>query len=96
MRPGVEKIKGEVWTFRKEHITEVTSTLDRIEVTNQPGLRNLYDRLVVETFDWTGQPQGSAWVYQYAAEPEWHGFKRIKPDETTGVVYWSAGSNLDR
>ncbi|KAA1259258.1 Gamma-L-glutamyl-butirosin B gamma-glutamyl cyclotransferase [Rubripirellula obstinata] len=50
MRQGDEKVQGEVWTFRDEHVPEVTRVLDGIEGTNQPGVPNLYDRIVIETF----------------------------------------------
>ncbi len=44
---GADRVWGELWSFDAEVIHIVHRTLDRIEVTNQPGIPNLYDRVHV-------------------------------------------------
>lgn len=48
MTRGTAFIAGELWSFTAEQIDEVRECLDRIEVTNQPGIPNEYDRITVE------------------------------------------------
>ena len=48
--------------------------LDQIEVTNQPGIPDLYYRAVVDSFDESGRPLGPAHTYFYASDPVDDGF----------------------
>lgn len=45
LRPGNQRVGGECWFFAKRDADLVTAALDEIEVTNQPGHPNLYDRV---------------------------------------------------
>ncbi len=45
LRPGNQRVGGECWFFAKRDAERVTTVLDEIEVTNQPGHPNLYDRV---------------------------------------------------
>lgn len=42
------RVAGELWSFDASHLALVTQVLDEIEVTNQPGQPNLYDRRLVD------------------------------------------------
>ncbi len=46
--PGNDKVLGEVWQFRDDQANAVLAVLDEIEVTNQPGVANLYDRIICQ------------------------------------------------
>ncbi len=42
---GQDRVLGEVWSFHTAQINKVFDTLDRVEVTNQPGIPNEYNRI---------------------------------------------------
>jgi len=44
---GDDRVRGELWSFAADDMATVVNRLDRIEVTNQPGLVNEYDRVSV-------------------------------------------------
>lgn len=48
MIAGISRIAGQLWTYSESQIDEVRKVLDCIEVTNQPGYPNEYDRVEVE------------------------------------------------
>jgi gamma-glutamylcyclotransferase (GGCT)/AIG2-like uncharacterized protein YtfP len=50
MVPGNFRIAGQLWSYRKQDILAVIKVLDRIEVTNQPGIPNEYDRVRIPVF----------------------------------------------
>lgn len=52
---GQDRIAGQLWSFRSDQIDLVRKALDRIEVTNQPGIPNEYDRIVVQACLLDGQ-----------------------------------------
>lgn len=45
---GDDRVLGEVWTFPIEDLARTFEVLDEIEGTNQPGMANEYDRVLVE------------------------------------------------
>ncbi len=74
MVAGVGKVAGECWQFAAADVAGVLAVLDEIEQTGQPGLPNLYDRVVV------GLPKiGDAYAYHYATDPAADGFVEILP-----------------
>ncbi len=46
--PGPDRVLGELWSFREEDFGRVIHVLDKVEVTNQPGIPNEYDRVLVD------------------------------------------------
>lgn len=44
---GGDRVLGELWSFTREDIAQVFTVLDQVEVTNQPGIPNEYDRVQV-------------------------------------------------
>lgn len=48
MIAGKARIAGQLWTYSESQIDEVRKMLDCIEVTNQPGYPNEYDRVEIE------------------------------------------------
>jgi gamma-glutamylcyclotransferase (GGCT)/AIG2-like uncharacterized protein YtfP len=48
LQKGSDCVLGEVWSFGLSQLPVVHAVLDEIEVTNQPGLDNEYDRVAVE------------------------------------------------
>jgi gamma-glutamylcyclotransferase (GGCT)/AIG2-like uncharacterized protein YtfP len=50
---GNDRIHGELWSFKECDIAWVRQVLDKVEVTNQPGVPNEYDRVpvLVQLFD---------------------------------------------
>jgi gamma-glutamylcyclotransferase (GGCT)/AIG2-like uncharacterized protein YtfP len=45
---GTMAVAGQLWSYDECAIENVRRVLDRIEVTNQPGIPNEYDRVEVE------------------------------------------------
>ena len=90
LRPGGDRIRGEIWTFPAETMPAVIEQLDRIEGTDQRGQPNLYDRVEIEVFEPDQDPPVAATAisYHYATDPELEGFDRLPPDES-GYVEWS-------
>ncbi len=77
LRPGDDLVLGELWSFAAEQLPAVLDVLDAVEQTNQPGLENLYDRVIVDVFAVDGSSLGQAHAYHYAIEPTRDGFKRV-------------------
>lgn len=50
MLPGSSRIAGQLWSFSAKDIATVIKALDQVEVTNQPGIPNEYDRVRVAAF----------------------------------------------
>lgn len=70
MTPGDRRVAGQCWTFPADDEAEVMRVLDQIEGTNQPGHRNLYDRIRVNvTMLGDDGPAITAWTYVYAIDP---------------------------
>ncbi|WDQ16821.1 gamma-glutamylcyclotransferase family protein [Rhodopirellula sp. P2] len=101
LRPGNQRVGGECWFFSKPDAQRVTAVLDEIEVTNQPGHPNLYDRVELQAnlvapshqkpVNQVGLPQ--TWVasaYHYATDPLRDGFDRLTERETEygTLVLW--------
>lgn len=66
MTEGDDRVWGEVWEYPAEQAAEVKKVLDEIEVTNQPGVANLYDRVTC-TVTLDGIPT-DVFTYRYARE----------------------------
>lgn len=87
MTAGSDRVLGELWKFRADDIARVLETLDEIEGASQPGQKDLYARIEVETWDLTDQPLENANVYHYAIDPTSDGFVRLEPGED-GFARW--------
>ena len=94
MRPGNDRVRGECWRFSPEQMSQVREVLDQVEGTDQPGVANLYDRVVVEVYPLasidraqvtTADQLGTAMAYHYATQPEQDGFQRVVPEKSCGV-----------
>lgn len=77
LRPGGDRVSGELWRFAEADMGRVVATLDRIEGTNQAGEVDLYRRESVAVFDASDQPLGHAYAYFYETDPRLDGFVRI-------------------
>jgi gamma-glutamylcyclotransferase (GGCT)/AIG2-like uncharacterized protein YtfP len=64
---GDDRVCGELWSFKACDIAWVRQVLDKVEVTNQPGIPNEYDRVpvLVQLFDGTNL---TAETYRYALQ----------------------------
>lgn len=62
---GHDRVKGELWSFELGDVPHVLAVLDQIEVTNQPGLPNEYDRVPWRVTGWTQGPLVAS-TYRYA------------------------------
>ncbi|MAP08946.1 MAG: hypothetical protein CMM00_09090 [Rhodopirellula sp.] len=93
LRPGNQRVGGECWFFAKRDAERVTEVLDEIEVTNQPGHPNLYDRIELQAnlvstshlqpANVPAFPQTwTASAYHYATDPLLDGFERLTEQET--------------
>jgi gamma-glutamylcyclotransferase (GGCT)/AIG2-like uncharacterized protein YtfP len=103
LRPGNERVGGECWFFNQSDAARVTEVLDEIEVTNQPGHPNLYDRveLQVNLLDSPYQNlpneaapmlSWTAFAYHYATDPLLDGFQRMpeRATEAGKMAVWPA------
>ena len=63
---GDQRVWGEVWSFDQRDLPEVHAALDRVEVTNQPGVPNEYDRVAVTVFLAEGDASLEASTYRFA------------------------------
>ncbi|TWT92585.1 gamma-glutamylcyclotransferase family protein [Neorhodopirellula pilleata] len=94
MRPGTDRVNGECWEFDAAEMPLVIRTLDEIEGTNQPGERNLYDRVVTQVRLLEGsETLIPAFGYHYATDPLADGFHRIVPIGAESGVRWPGHSN---
>ncbi|GAB5405475.1 MAG: hypothetical protein Aurels2KO_37060 [Aureliella sp.] len=62
---GSDQVWGEVWEYRADEAEAVLAVLDEIEVTNQPGTTNLYDRILC-TATVADSTQLAAYTYRFA------------------------------
>ncbi len=76
---GDDKVLGELWFYDAKELAQVLKVLDEVEQTNQPGLDDLYHRVVVDAFTLAGDPLGSVFTYHYAMNLLADGFKKIEP-----------------
>ena len=92
MTSGTDDVVGEKWDFRSDQIQRVLEVLDAIEGANQPGVPDLYHRVLVTTWDLGEQSaanprsdaamSGKCYSYHYASDPEEDGFTRVLPART--------------
>lgn len=60
-------VEGEVWTIAAEDMEATVHRLDQIEVTDQPGCVNEYDRILVRAHETPGSTASVlAYAYQYS------------------------------
>lgn len=88
---GDDRILGEVWSYAAADIIEVLRVLDQIEVTNQPGLDNEYDRLRVPVTLLSGA-ELTAETYRYAHPLQALALGAMTPNRTIegqAYVAWS-------
>jgi gamma-glutamylcyclotransferase (GGCT)/AIG2-like uncharacterized protein YtfP len=98
MTSGTDCVSGERWDFRHPEMQQVLEVLDAIEGANQPGLPDLYRRLVVDTWDLPQEPVGvaqsdattRAYIYHYARDPIGDGFTPMSAGCASRFVCWSA------
>lgn len=91
MISGMDYVLGEKWNFRPEQMQQVLEVLDAIEGANQPGIPDLYRRVIVTTWDLgesvsaahcvDADALGKSYTYHYARDPADDGFTRIMPDQ---------------
>ncbi|QDT12223.1 gamma-glutamylcyclotransferase family protein [Planctomycetes bacterium K23_9] len=89
MKPGHDRVRGELWTFDCDQCEAVTKSLDVLEGTNNNSPGDLYHRSIAEVFDLHGQSLGQANLYHYARDPLDHGFKKLQPQDDN-YVDWPA------
>lgn len=91
MTSGTDEVVGEKWDFFPQQMQRVLEVLDAIEGANQPGIPDLYRRVVVPTWDLcqsvtVGSPSdidtaGKSFTYHYARDPLKDGFIRLLPTQ---------------
>ena len=86
---GEDRVLGEVWMYEADQIARVLQVLDEIEVTNQPGCENEYDREVVNVNLRDGR-QLSAQTYIYAQRWQLSSFRRVLPKSIEGIGPFAA------
>ena len=92
MTSGTDRVAGERWDFRPEQIPRVLDVLDAIEGANQPGLPDLYRRVIVGTWELFQDAEAcpekgrsrAAYTYHYCREPLDDGFTRVVSDQSLG------------
>ena len=91
MKPGTNRVLGEIWRFDDSDIDNVFRSLDILEGTNGSSPDDLYHRAIVSAHDLNGQPLGNANTYLYVRDPNANGFHLIAPQDD-GYVAWPAPS----
>ena len=91
MKAGQSKVFGELWRFERSMIPAVTVKLDELEGTDGNGPEDLYHRLVVDVFDFSGKLIGKASTYYFVGDPHQYGFTPVQPG-SDGYVVWPAAS----
>ncbi len=85
-------IAGELWKFAPGDLEETVARLDQIEETNQPGIENLYDRIVVRAYRQPG-PSASqlAFAYQFSRRSSLLDDNRMQLVPDREAVEWPPG-----
>jgi gamma-glutamylcyclotransferase (GGCT)/AIG2-like uncharacterized protein YtfP len=91
---GQDHILGELWTFAADDMPQVLEVLDEIEGTNQPGMPDLYHRVVLDVQCLDSAFWVRAYSYQYAKDPALDGFVPVMPGPAS-YVSWPVGSDPD-
>lgn len=78
MIPGSSRVAGQVWAYSDADIVKVLKTLDEIEVTNQPGVPNEYDRVHETAYLLDGQ-QVPVQTYHFANQLQLKYAKLVTP-----------------
>ena len=71
---------GELWSFAAEDIALVLAVLDQVEVTNQPGVPNEYDRVQVRVTLGDGNTVIAS-TYRYSRREDALRAKLLQPTE---------------
>jgi gamma-glutamylcyclotransferase (GGCT)/AIG2-like uncharacterized protein YtfP len=90
---GCDRVLGELWLYNANELPQVLRTLDEVEQTNQPGLEDLYRRVVVDVFSTTDESLGKAFTYHYAMDLDADGFSKIEAIGTD-FVQWPGSSAI--
>jgi gamma-glutamylcyclotransferase (GGCT)/AIG2-like uncharacterized protein YtfP len=90
MRPGEDRVLGEIWSFDAVEMAVVLNKLDQIEGTNQANEADLYHRVIFDVFDMTDRLIGDAFGYRYAIDPIIDGFALMRPAADERYVVWPA------
>jgi gamma-glutamylcyclotransferase (GGCT)/AIG2-like uncharacterized protein YtfP len=91
MKPGGDRVLGELWSFDASQCDLVTRSLDALEGTNSNSPDDLYHRFVTEAFDRQGARLGDANVYHFVRDPLQNGFVQMSP-RSDNYVAWPAAS----
>jgi gamma-glutamylcyclotransferase (GGCT)/AIG2-like uncharacterized protein YtfP len=95
MIAGSSRIAGQLWTYSESQIDAVRKELDCIEVTNQPGYPNEYDRVEIEVNLLDGSKL-LAETYLFSRPAELTKIGRLVPSSLTleqaGYVIWPISS----
>lgn len=81
MKPGLDRVLGELWRFDEPSVASVIRSLDQLEGTHGNSPSDLYHRHVVETFDLNNRSCGKTNTYFYVRDPIANGFHLIEPNE---------------
>lgn len=82
-------VQGELWSFSPADVSATVAALDQIEETNQPGVKNLYDRVLVRAHRSPGSQQSTlALAYQYSTAASLPASRRVLSSGRRGWVAW--------
>ncbi|MEZ6138364.1 MAG: gamma-glutamylcyclotransferase family protein [Pirellulaceae bacterium] len=91
----LDRVAGEVWTYSVEHLPLVLHVLDQIEVTNQPGEPNEYNRQLVDVFliettaQFDREPSPiQAHTYIFAHQEQLLAAQRVQPTLHSSANMW--------
>lgn len=88
-RGGCDWVAGQLWRFSADDIEATLARLDVIEVTNQPGQANLYDRIVVPVHDSPSDvPPTLALAYQFCNHAALGSWNRVPACQGSGLASW--------
>jgi hypothetical protein len=86
-------LKGNCGHSLAKDIPATIAELDEIEETNQPGVCNLYDHVMVRAFDAPNSHHSElALVYQYSCDDRLAHSRRLRPADGESSVAWPAAS----
>lgn len=84
-------VEGEVWTIAADDMEATVHRLDQIEVTDQPGCENEYDRILVRAHESPGSATSVlAFAYQYSTGQQLPDSIRVVAYGENRVARWPA------
>lgn len=87
LTPGEDRVQGELWHLRQEHLPATLAALDEIEGAVGEG-RILYVRVQIDCLTLAGETV-RAHAYHYADLPGLQAYPRLLPN-AEGICRWSA------